>query len=303
MKHCKDPGGLFSTPWDIPGGSTQDRINLVASDCQVIFDIYDDLVVQHPEYIQKSVMGQVFSKDFCRYTFVPVKNENPVRIAIVTSIHGYEQGCAWTAGHFFRLLCNDETNPHLKFLRENVLFDVIPVANPWGFSHNARCNGNKVDLNRNFEPGFIYDTDKESKYWGGDAPCSETETQLLMKFTEENKSAAVVIDYHNIGKGTPLFYVYGDRDVHFAEKVFTPLTEKWKAEYAELPRDEYLGRTLPNGGEGMFADYLKEQGLWVLTMETPWTMPVIGKEKYDATTIRISLDVLANALLTVLRIQ
>ena len=301
MTCSNDPGGHFSAPWTVPGGSLQDEIALTKSDCQVIFDIYDDLAARYPDYVKKTVMGSVFSKDFPRYTFTPKGNCAPKRIAIVTSIHGYEQGSSWSAGQFFRLLCDTPDDPHLQFLRENVLFDVIPVANPWGFCQNMRCNGNGIDLNRNFEPGFIYDMDKASKYWGGTEPCSEAETRMLMQFTQENKDAVVVLDYHNIGKGNPLFYVYSERDVEFSKKVFTPLTGKWKAEYPQLAEETYLGRTLPNGGEGMFADYLKEEGVWVLTMETPWTMPVIGEAQYDATTIRCAVDVLANTLLELVR--
>lgn len=303
-----DAGGLYSAPHTIPGGSLQDSVPLPKSDCQVIYDIYDALAKQYPEYVQKQTMGQVFGKDFNRYTFRPCPMENtsdfahtPFKVCIVTSIHGYEQGCGWTAAHFFRLLCENEKDPHLAFLRRNILFDVIPVANPWGFSQNKRCNGNGVDLNRNFAPGFIYDMDTASKYWGGTAPCSEEETRLLMAFIQENKDAQVVLDYHNISKGYPLFYVYEEEDVQLAYSVFAALSDKWKAEYPQFPQKEFLGRVKPNGGEGMFADYLRTENLWVLTMETPWTMPIIGAEQYDAPTIRCALDVLANTLLTILR--
>ena len=300
MHFTKDPGDLYSAPATTPGGSMGDQIPLLESDCQVVYDIYDKLTAENPNCIKKTVMGQVFGKDFCRYTFTP-DNPDAIKVAIVSSMHGYEQGCGWTAAQFFRLMYENREDPHLKFLRENIIFDVIPVANPWGFSNNKRCNGNGVDLNRNFEPDFVYDMDPASKYWGGSAPCSEDETKMLMAFTEENADAALVLDYHNIGKGSPLFYVYSEQDVAFAEKVFVPLAEKWRAQFPQLTNEDQLWRTLPNGGEGMFADYLKTKGLWVITMETPWTMPVLGQEKYDAPTIRCAVDVLANTLLILLR--
>ena len=40
-----------------------------------------------------------------------------------------------------------------------IFFEVIPVLNPWGFDHNDRKNGNKVDLNRNFPQGFTFGSD------------------------------------------------------------------------------------------------------------------------------------------------
>ena len=298
----------YSAPWGIPGGSVSDTNALTQSDCSVIYEIYDELVSQYPEFVSKKVLGNVFGWYLNSYRFCSPLPENTsdftipqFKICIVTSIHGYEQGCAWTAAHFFRLMMENKDDPVLAFLRRNVVFEVIPVANPSGFSRNARCNDNGVDLNRNFEKDFVYDMDRNSKYWGGERPCSETETQLIMEFIREHKDAQVVLDYHNIGKGWPLVYVYGEEDVSLARSVFTTLTDKWVAEYPELPKNEILGRIKPNGGEGMFADFLREEKLWPLTLETPWCMPVIGKEKYDATTIRCAVDVLANTLWAIVR--
>lgn len=300
--------GIYSAPQDIPGGAAEDAVTLTEADCNVVYDIYDTLVAKYPHIVSKQVLGNVFGWDLNRYSFRPLQPENTsnftvptFKICIVTSIHGYEQGCAWTAAHFFRLMMEDTHDPTLAFLRRNVVFEVIPVANPSGFSRNARCNDNGVDLNRNFEKDFVYDMDKNSKYWGGEKPCSEAETKILMQFIRENTDAKAVLDYHNIGKGWPLLYAYADADVALARSVFSSLTEKWCKEYPDLPKDECLGRIKPNGGEGMFADFLREEKLWALTLETPWCMPVIGKEKYDAVTIRCAVDVLANTVLAIVR--
>ena len=298
----------YSAPRSIPGGASSDAVALTESDCGVVYEIYDDLASKYPEFVTKNVLGNAFGWYINSYRFASALPENTsdfeiprFKICIVTSIHGYEQGCAWTAAHFFRLLAENANDPILAFLRRNVVFEVIPVANPSGFSGNKRCNDNGVDLNRNFEKDFVYDMDRTSKYWGGEAPCSEEETKIIMDFVRNNKDAQAVIDYHNIGKGWPLLYVYGQTDVSLARSVFTTLTDKWVAEYPELPKNEILGRIKPNGGEGMFADFLQEEGLWALTLETPWCMPVIGKEKYDATTIRCAVDVLANTILAIVR--
>lgn len=300
------PTGCYSAPSDIPGGSKNDTVNLTDSDESVIYNIYDELSSSFPNYVTKSVVGEAFSKKINRYTFAFPSLENstdlsakPFKVCIITGLHGYEQGSAWTAVQFFRLLCNNKNDPHLGFLRRNMVFDVIPVANPWGFSHNKRKNGNGVDLNRNFEPDFIEGQASDAWGYGGPFPCSETETQVLMRFIEENEDAEVVLDYHNIDKGYPLFYVYGERDVQLAQSVFTLLTEKWQGEYQKLPTDRLLGRVKGNGHKGMFSDYLISKKLWVLTMETPWCMPEIGREQYDSVTIRCALDVLVNTLLII----
>lgn len=302
------PAGLYSAPENIPGASTKDPVHLIQSSEQVIYDIYDALAEAYPLHVTKQIMGTVGSKNINRYTFSNFSLSNssdfavkPFKVCIVTAIHGYEQGCAWTAAHFFRLLYERREDPHLGFLRRNVVFDVIPVANPWGFANNMRKNQNGVDLNRNFNAEFCGTKPPESSEYAGSYPGSEIETQVLMQFISENKDARVVLDYHNIGKGYPLFYVYGQKDVQLAHAVFTELTEKWQKEYPEFPKDQILGWVKPNGHEGMFADYLIQQNLWVLTMETPWCMPVIGKSQYDAPTIRCALEVLVNTLLTILQ--
>lgn len=306
MNHYGYPSGIYSAPEKVEGGSCEDSVDLLHSGEEVIYNVYDSLAERFPYYVKKQVVGEVFGKTINRYTFAnpPLENNSgfmpkPFKVCVISSIHGYEQGSAWTAAQFFNLLCNNTDDPHLSYLRRNVVFDVIPVANPWGFAHNDRRNGNGVDLNRNFSPHFRALDDITSEEYGGKFPESETETQVLMRFIEENSDADLVLDYHNIASGYPLFYVYGERDVAVADRVFSGLSQKWQNEYPELPKDRLLGRVKPNGGFGMFADYLLEKKLWVLTMEAPWCMPVIGKLKYDAKTIRCSLDFLVNTLLAV----
>ena len=94
----------YSAPWDIPGGSTEDAVALTQSDCSVIYEIYDELVAKYPEFVSKKVLGNVFGWYLNSYSFCSPLPENTsdfaiprFKVCIVTSIHGYEQGCAWTA--------------------------------------------------------------------------------------------------------------------------------------------------------------------------------------------------------------
>lgn len=300
--------GTYSAPKDIPGGSVHDNVNLLESDCNVIYNIYDELVEKYPHYVTKKKLGEAFSWDMNSYTIANFDLENKsyfplqrFKICIVTSIHGYEQGCAWTTAQFFKLLCENTDNSALNFLRRNVVFEVLPIANPWGFSHNERKNGHGIDLNRNFKEHFVYNADPSTGYYGGESPCSETETKLIMDFIENNLDAQVVLDYHNIAKGYPLFYVHNQKDVPLAYSVFSTLTDKWKKEYPQFPQDRILGLVRPSATAGKFADYLIGKNLWGLTMETPWCMPDIGEEKYDSATIRTALEVLVNTLLAIVR--
>ena len=291
------PENPWSAPKNIPGGSSLDEVVLAEAGPQVIYDIYDALSEAFPQQIQKQVMGQVSSYKINRYTILPRK-EIQHRIPVVTLVHGREAGCAWTAAHFFRYLLT-ENDPQLDILRDHVYFDVIPVANPWGFANDLRKNANGIDLNRNFAPEFVYDRNPESSEYGGPFPGSETETQVLMQLIAENMDATVVLDYHNMAKRYPLFYTYGGPETQLAEVVFSALTEKWHREYPELRDVAPLGLHKPNGHEGMFADYIISKGLWALTMETPWFMPGLSQERFDTPSIHISLEVLTNTLLTI----
>ena len=117
----------YSAPWDVPGGSAEDAVALTKSDCSVVYGIYDDLAAKYPEFVTKRVLGNVFGWDVNAYSFAGALPENTsdfaiprFKVCIVSSIHGYEQGCAWTAAHFFRQLMEDTNDPNLAFLRRNV---------------------------------------------------------------------------------------------------------------------------------------------------------------------------------------
>ena len=133
---------IYSAPETVKGASLSDPVPLLKSSHTVIYSIYDALVEQYPTKITKKVVSSAFSREICRYTFL-ADAPNPTKVCIITSIHGYEQGCAWTTAQFFKLMLmsGDEK---LDFLRKNVTFEVLPVANPWGFDHNKRKNKRRI---------------------------------------------------------------------------------------------------------------------------------------------------------------
>lgn len=303
-----DPGGLFSAPMDIEGGSVHDRVALTESDAGVIYEIYDDLCTRYPAFMQKKTLGQVSGYDFNVYRFAnyPMENRSDFvqrrfKLLLTTSIHGYEQGCAWTAAGFFRLLCEDRNDPLIAFLRRSVEFVIVPVANPWGFSRNDRRNENRIDINRNFDADFVAHDNPESGYFGGKQPGTELETRFLMQFLEENRDAEYVLDYHNIAKGYPLYYIQSDEHTRIAYAVFSALTDQWTHEYCQFPQDRILGYVKKSAASGMYSNYARKLGFPVFTLETPWCMPEIGREQYDAPTIRTALDTLVNTILAIVR--
>jgi len=302
-----DPGGLYTAPAYIEGGSADDRVKLVESDCSVIYDVYDRLAADFPQFVTSSVLGEVSGYELKHYRIAYPEMENRTdfplkrpKLVMTSAIHGYEQGCARSLAYFFDQMLRCE-NPLLRFLLRSAVFEVVPVANPWGFSHNDRRNANGIDINRNFDANFVDTKNPENEYYGGKTAASEAETRILSAFLESNTDAEYVIDCHNIANGCPLFYVQNEKPLTLASSVFTALSDKWTAEYPELERDRVYGYVRKSSGDGMYSGYAAKLGLNVFTLETPWCMPVVGKKQYDRVTIRCGLEVQANTVLAIVR--
>jgi carboxypeptidase T len=110
------------------------------------------------------------------------------------------------------ILKNHDKNPKiLEILSKNTLY-IVPCANPDGFEYsrnhfsfwrkNRRDNGDGtfgVDLNRNFEIGFVKKSVTSSNVYGGPHPFSEPETAALKNFVDSHTNITVALDYHSQG--------------------------------------------------------------------------------------------------------
>ena len=125
-----------------------------------------------------------------------LRNKSYPKIIYVGGIHGHERFCNYEDLRFFKDLVNNwKTNENLQLLRNNVHFIVIPVLNPWGFANLSRINSNGVDLNRNFEHGWVQT--KPGQTYSGANPLSEIESQLIDQLLEEHNDAIFALDHHN----------------------------------------------------------------------------------------------------------
>jgi hypothetical protein len=92
-------------------------------------------------------IGQVnypsFQAPLWRISFKP---DQPAayKVFINAAIHGSEPAGAECAVGFVERLAK---NPELY---RNTAFDIIPIANPWGWVHNIRFNKDGTDINRDF---------------------------------------------------------------------------------------------------------------------------------------------------------
>lgn len=118
--------------------------------------------------------------------------------------------CALVAARFLRDLAEEKQteNPFYKYIYENCMIIIVPVANPFGFNINITgdtnsgndgyYNKNNVNINRNYDtPGWIIYKNSGGGSQGS-YPGSENETQYIMNTMVESK-AVVAMSLHGIG--------------------------------------------------------------------------------------------------------
>jgi protein MpaA len=110
----------------------------------------------------------------------------------------------------------------------NTLWRVLPAANPDGTlgPQATRTNANGIDLNRNLPtPNWFTQADKywagkgrKQRYFPGDEPASEPETQWLMQQIEEFHPDAIVSVHAPLG-----IFDFDSNDLSIAPRTLGPL--------------------------------------------------------------------------------
>lgn len=133
--------------------------------------------------------------------------------------------------------------PHIN----RVLY--IPCLNPDGRDQNTRTNSNGVDINRNF-PAKNWKLLPKDRYFGGEAPLSEIESQFLKEVIETYNPEAILTLH------TPFEVVNYDGDAReVAQKM---------AELSGYKLEESIGYETP----GSFGSYFgQEKGILTITLE------------------------------------
>jgi hypothetical protein len=97
-------------------------------------------------------------------------------------IHGNEPAGAETMGRFIEALAGDAS------LFPGISFDIVPITNPWGWSHDKRHNADGKDINRDF------------------AAFSSQEAKIISGYLEGQHYDLMIDDHEDPdGKG---FYLY-----------------------------------------------------------------------------------------------
>lgn len=143
-------------------------------------------------------------EDMVAYTIKPASilyeklskkpNARP-KILIVSGQHGFEKGSVYGLYYFVKdLIENYSKNDSLAYIRGNVELSMIPIANRYGFDNNLYGNANNVNLNRNYEDGFV------AGEKNGSTALDQPETKLINDWIKNNSDALALIDFHTNGK-------------------------------------------------------------------------------------------------------
>nr|DAE13505.1 MAG TPA: peptidase [Siphoviridae sp. ctVif31] len=117
------------------------------------------------------------------------------KILIVSGQHGFEKGSVYGLYYFVKdLIENYDKNDSLAYIRGNVELSIIPIANRYGFDNNLYQNANNVNLNRNYEDGFV------AGEKNGSTALDQPETKLINDWIKNNSDALALIDFHTNGK-------------------------------------------------------------------------------------------------------
>lgn len=165
-------------------------------------------------------------------------------ILIIGVVHGDEP-----QGEF---LINNYLNK-VSVLPKNLLF--IPSLNPDGQELGTRTNANEVDINRNF-PTENWELGERNRYFGGESPASEIETQFVINVVEKY-APKLIITLH-----TPFKIVNFDGEAReISEKI---------AEIFNYPVEESIGYPTP-GSFGTWAGI--ERQIPIITIEMDEEIP------------------------------
>ena len=111
------------------------------------------------------------------------------RVLLTGGVHGNEPAGCEAMLRFIELLAASPGR------YPSIAFDIIPLANPWGWAHDKRHNGKRVDLNRDF------------------ASFNACESSMIHGFTRARRYD-LIVDLHEDGtaKGFYLYQIDNEED-------------------------------------------------------------------------------------------
>jgi MYXO-CTERM domain-containing protein len=174
------------------------------------------------------------------------------------------------------LVTNQDSDPRVKKIIDNLNVYVAPMMNPDGYVKTFNGNrlqrknmrvGCNTDINRNFPTGFGLKTPKDcnAETTSGPAPFSEPESQALRDLAEKVKKLRLYVDYHSGGNQVMIPYAYSrDEPPGYAKN------RQWGMLLAaEVKLPAQPGYMLAQGAGGGSLDWFRETYTESLVVELP----------------------------------
>lgn len=217
---------------------------------QDIYDLYDQLWVDHPKRVERKFLGYAsnavgnddVSRSIYEYIFKPPYTEKdhdrgepfspPLKVLLTTGVHGNEKSTVYTTYKMFENMMKNEINP-LTPLRMNVEFRIIPVLNPYGFDNYTRLNASGDDLNRDFLESEV------------------NEIKTVRNWIYTHDDAVLLMDIHNTWMdsfGLTYVVAYQDHMKEIYQGVMRTLSFDWSMKYGH--DDNTTEGYVMHGGSG-----------------------------------------------------
>ena len=216
---------------------------------------------------------------------LPYEELRKIKILLLSGIHGDEKGSALGLALFIKELIKNKDDETLRYIRNNAIIKVVPIANPWGINNNTRNNQNAIDLNRD----FIAQTQNESK--------------LIAGWIEDNANAVVMIDCHNsagetsywVNEAYPIYH-----DLYFS--VMSNLNDHWATKYGMSQNAGALAKSTSLTTSTQFA---RDLGILSWTMEasrhSDTMLTGVYNTNFDAKAVEMGNELLINSIASVIK--
>ena len=162
---------------------------------QVIDMLYEPYRAKYPEYITRTHLGKDQTGQYDMYGYVYTPEQYKTTFFLTGGVHANEESAYYSLAKLMQLISDStEEDDVFYMLRQNIRFVVVPLVNVWGVSQDhdrakveerkrIRCNGENVDLNRDF----------------GDVTQQETKN-VLEFFRQFAGTVEFAMDFHNSNK-------------------------------------------------------------------------------------------------------
>ena len=179
-------------------------------------ELFYALEKRYPNLIEVNVIGKTWEeRDIIEVTITKDVKRHAQKPALfyTGTIHAREWIGIELAIHFTKYIVQHiDYDPRLNDYLDNASLYIVPCANPDGYEFsrehfsfwrkNRRKNADGsfgVDLNRNFEVGFVPSKNTTSNVYPGPHPFSEPETRALRDFFLAHPNITIALDYHSQG--------------------------------------------------------------------------------------------------------